>query len=219
MFCEARVTTSKSARAKSYGIAALRLCAVLGMLSAGLTACGRSVGPGAPELLRAYDAALERTASSAVAFVPDSEQEARVLQRLAAYFAPLTAESARAQTVVVYAPNAWLFDNLAVVEGRQNIEDYFVKATTEAESLSVDFLQVARADRDYFIRWKMSINSKALSSDPIVSYGITQFRFDADGRVLVHRDFWDAATGLYEYLPGIGGWMERLRNTLGATPD
>jgi hypothetical protein len=194
---------------------ALRLCA----LAALLTGCGRPAGPAAPELLRAYEAALAGTAASAVAFEPGSAEEQRVLQRLAAYFAPMTAASARAQTVVVYAPDAWLFDNLAVVEGRQNIEDYFVKATTEAESLSVDFLQIARADSDYFIRWKMSINSPALSADPIVSYGVTQFRFDADGRVLIHRDFWDAATGLYEYLPGIGGWLARLRNTLGAMPE
>ncbi|MEE4184268.1 MAG: nuclear transport factor 2 family protein [Gammaproteobacteria bacterium] len=189
------------------------------MVAVLLAACSRPAGPAAPELLSAYEAALDSTAASAVAFPPDSDQEKRVLQRLAAYFAPMTAESARAQTVVVYAPNAWLFDNLAVVEGRQNIEDYFVKATTEAESLTVDFQQVARAGSDYFIRWKMSINSPALSAEPIVSYGVTQFRFDADGRVLMHRDFWDAATGLYEYLPGVGGWMERLRNTLGAMPE
>jgi hypothetical protein len=49
---------------------------------------------------------------------------------------------------------------------------------------------------------------------PLVSYGVSQFRFDQEGKVLLHRDFWDAGTGLYEYLPGIGGLVARARDLL-----
>jgi len=197
------------------GVCAVAAAALILMLGA----CVPASGPDAEALLRAYETALARTADTAVAFTPGSDRERQVLDRLAEYFSPLTAASARSRTTSVYAPTAWLFDNLAVVEGREAIEAYFVKATTEAEQLRVEFLQVARADADYFIRWRMSIDAPGLDDAPIVSYGVTQFRFDAEGRVLIHRDFWDASTGLYEYLPGLGGWMQRLRTTLGAAPE
>jgi hypothetical protein len=45
----------------------------------------------------------------------------------------------------------------------------------------------------------------------VASYGVTQFRFDADGRVLIHKDFWDAGTALWEQLPGLGGIVRRVR--------
>jgi hypothetical protein len=44
-----------------------------------------------------------------------------------------------------------------------------------------------------------------------MSYGITHFRFDAESRVLVHKDFWDSGTGLYEYLPVLGSLVRKVR--------
>ena len=79
----------------------------------------------------------------------------------------------------------------------------------------MEFRQISNAGSDYYIRWEMAIESEALSPGaPIVSYGVTHFRFDDEGRVLLHRDFWDASTGLYEYLPWVGGLLERLRAAL-----
>ena len=46
---------------------------------------------------------------------------------------------------------------------------------------------------------------------PVITYGVTQFRFDADGRVLLHKDFWDSGTGLYEQLPVLGTIVGRVR--------
>jgi hypothetical protein len=103
------------------------------------------------------------------------------------------------------------------VRGVEAIKSYLLKAAQDVDELRIEFLNIAKADRDYYIRWKMTIRSEALSSgDPLVSYGITQFRFDNQGRVLVHRDFWDASTGLYEHLPVVGGLMQRVRGALGS---
>jgi hypothetical protein len=164
----------------------------------------------------AYEEILVLTAppKSAV-FESDSVEEQAALARLKAYFATMSAESVRDQTAAVYAIDAWLYDNLAIVSGAPAIEKYFAKAAADVRVLSVDFLQVTRDGPDYFIRWRMSVEADALNDgEPIVSYGITQFRFDEQGRVLVHRDFWDAATGLYEYIPGLGGLIRSVRSRL-----
>jgi hypothetical protein len=69
---------------------------------------------------------------------------------------------------------------------------------------------------DYYIRWQMTVRADALSNGkPVVSYGTTQFRFDDQGRVLIHKDFWDAATGVYEHLPYFGPIMAYIHRKLG----
>lgn len=180
-----------------------------------LSACAKTA-PAPAELNRAYEETLVLTAppKSAV-FASGSGAEQEALERLQAYFAAMTLASVREQTAAVYAPDAWLYDNLAIVSGAEAIETYFAKAATDVRALSVEFLQITHDGPDYFVRWRMSVEADALNDgQPMVSYGVTQFRFDAQGRVLVHRDFWDAATGLYEYIPGLGGIILGLRSRL-----
>lgn len=40
------------------------------------------------------------------------------------------------------------------------------------------------------------------------SVGMSHIRFDADGKVILHQDFWDSTGGLFEHVPGLG-WMLR----------
>lgn len=184
-------------------------------MAAVLSGCAKTA-PAPAELNRAYEETLVLTAppKSAV-FTSGSATEQEALARLEAYFADMTTASVREQTAAVYAPDAWLYDNLAIVSGAPAIEKYFAKAAADVRALSVEFLQVTHDGPDYFVRWRMSVEADALNDgQPMVSYGVTQFRFDEQGRVLVHRDFWDAATGLYEYIPGLGGIILGLRSKL-----
>jgi len=185
---------------------------LLGSLLAG---CGQVAPQSAAELNRSYLLALEQPAAD---FSPGGSSEQAALARLADYFASMTAESVAAQTASVYAPAGYLNDNLAAVSGAAAIEAYFSHAVAQVSALEVEFLDVARSGPDYFIRWEMRITAPRLNDGAaMVSYGVSHFRFDAEGRVLVHKDFWDAGTGLYEYLPGVGGLVRRIRGAAG--PD
>ncbi len=57
----------------------------------------------------------------------------------------------------------------------------------------------------------------ALRGRALTVRGVTHLRFDADGRVALHRDYWDAAEELYEKLPLLGGLMRAIRRRLRAT--
>lgn len=177
-----------------------------------------ALSPG--DMNQAYESALASTDAPVAALFPaGSHAEQRALERLESYFAAMTVDSVEAGTLEVYATDAWLYDNLAIVQGAPAIRDYFVHSASATRSMRVEFLQTLRDGIDYFVRWKMTIDAPGLADGaPMVSYGMTQFRFDADGRVLLHRDFWDAATGLYEYLPGVGGALQGLRARI-ATAD
>ena len=50
-----------------------------------------------------------------------------------------------------------------------------------------------------------------------VIHGVSHLRFDPDGKVNYHRDYWDAAEEIYMKLPLVGGLMRYLRRHLSAT--
>jgi steroid Delta-isomerase len=45
--------------------------------------------------------------------------------------------------------------------------------------------------------------------------GGSHLKFDDEGRVVFHRDYWDAAEELYEKLPAIGALMRFLKRRMG----
>lgn len=49
-----------------------------------------------------------------------------------------------------------------------------------------------------------------------VMRGVSHLRFDAEGKVDYHRDYWDTAEELYMKLPALGWLMRGLRRVLAA---
>lgn len=162
------------------------------------------------ELNTSYEQALERTAPLSVML--DSDAERRAFDRLQQYFTAMSAASVRDLTATVYAPGAYLNDTLVGIDGAERIQAYFAHTVEKADQLTVEFLDRAPADADWFVRWRMTVVAGGLNDGkPVITYGVSQLRFDADGRVLLHKDFWDSGTGLYEQLPVVGWIVRRVR--------
>lgn len=49
-----------------------------------------------------------------------------------------------------------------------------------------------------------------------VMRGVSHLKFDAEGKVTYHRDYWDTAEELYMKLPGLGFLMRGLRRAISA---
>ena len=62
-----------------------------------------------------------------------------------------------------------------------------------------------------FLTWDFLFRMKRFSHDEQCIRGATHLRFAADGRVCLHRDYWDAAEELYEKLPVLGSLMRGLK--------
>lgn len=188
----------------------IRLVPIL-LLGALLAACGRAPVP-LPDLNASYERALARTAPLAVACEPGSERQQAAFDRLQAYFTNMSADSVREQTATVYAPQAYLNDTLVGLDGAARIRAYFSHTMQATRVLNVRFLDRAPSGIDCFVRWEMTVEHDALAGGkPVLSYGVTQFRFDQEGRVLLHKDFWDSGTGLFEQMPLLGGIIARVR--------
>ncbi len=66
-----------------------------------------------------------------------------------------------------------------------------------------------------FLSWDFLFRMRRFRSDEQCIRGGSHLRLLADGRISVHRDYWDAAEELYEKLPALGGlmrWLKRRAN-------
>ena len=67
-----------------------------------------------------------------------------------------------------------------------------------------------------FLTWDFLFRMRSLRRDEQTVRGSTHLRFAADGRIALHRDYWDVAEELYEKLPGLGAlmrWLKRRANS------
>jgi hypothetical protein len=188
-----------------------------GLVVAGLLAgCGTPPTP-LPALNASYERALERTAPLAAVLPPGSPEEQAAFARVQRYFDGMTAASVREQTATVYAPEGYLNDTLVGIDGAGRIEAYFAHTMENASLLKVEFLDRAPAGADWYVRWRMTVVADGLNGGrDVVTYGVSQLRFDGEGRLLIHKDFWDSGTGLHEQLPGVGSVVRRVRGIVEA---
>ena len=145
---------------------------------------------------------------------PGSEAERQGIDRLKAFLSRIDEESVRTRTLSIYAPDAYLNDTLVSRRGATNIQAYFLETVAAAESITASIEDVSRsADGHYYFRWVMDVRMKKIASgDTLRTLGITLVRFDEQGRVLIHQDYWDSAAGLWDHVPGIGRgirWIKR----------
>ncbi len=61
------------------------------------------------------------------------------------------------------------------------------------------------------LTWDFHFRMRRFSTQPQVIRGSTHLRFSRDGRISLHRDYWDAAEELYEKLPVLGPFMRWLK--------
>ena len=160
---------------------------------------GCSSGP--TDFTREYNEAL--AARPGVSLSPQSARTA--VGGFAGLYGDLSVSNVTAHVRQVYAPEAWFNDTIATEVGIDAIEKYLLKTAEGAEKVSARINDVAVSGSDCYVRWTMEIRTKNLAGgQPIITEGISQLRFDEQGRVILHQDFWNPATGIYQHLPLLG---------------
>jgi len=69
------------------------------------------------------------------------------------------------------------------------------------------------AEGECWLAWRFSFGSGSGTS---VVAGASHLEFGADGRIAIHRDYWDPAEEIYEKVPVLGWVMRAIRRRLGA---
>lgn len=186
-----------------------RLSSLLVLALAGCSA-------GSLDATREYRAALEQRPGVVFA---SAEQGRRATERFAALYGNLSVGNVQARARQTYAPDAWFNDTIATEVGIDAIEKYLLKTARGAESIKATPKDVAVSGADCYVRWTMEVRTKNLAGgQPTVTEGVSQLRFDEQGRIVLHQDFWNPAAGIYQHLPLLGPAI-RYINGLIAKPE
>lgn len=136
------------------------------------------------------------------------------LERLVQFYESLS-EASLAQLPAIYARDAQFKDPFNEVRGIAPVTAIFRHMHEQVDEprfvVNTRVLQGA----DAFLVWDFTFRMKRFSRETQCIRGATHIRFDADGAVAMHRDYWDAAEELYEKLPVLGSlmrWLKRAAN-------
>ncbi len=186
---------------------------VCGTLLSGVLGC-RHPGPTIP--MDGYWEALAATDSENVALMkPGSAVEAEAIAAFKDLWSVFEEDRLRGGVTDLYTANAYFRDTFGEFHSARDLEDYLVRSAEPVAYCTFDIQDwVATADGDYYFRWIMELKLKRYEQrPPNISKGMSHVRFNPEGKIIFHVDYWDAGN-LYEQFPIIGGSIRRVKRRL-----
>ena len=118
----------------------------------------------------------------------------------------------------LYAADARFKDPFNDVQGVPAIEHIFRHMFTQVEAprfvVSERIVQANSAMLAWLFEFGVRVGKQ---TRPQVVHGVTHFKFDCEGKVSLHRDYWDTGEELYLKLPVLGWLVRGLRKKLSAS--
>jgi steroid Delta-isomerase len=116
----------------------------------------------------------------------------------------------------LYAADACFRDPFNDVRGTAEIRRIFAAMFDHLADCRFTIRETVVDGDGAFLVWDMTYRMRSFRPDTVQSiHGASHLKFDADGRIAWHRDYWDAADELYSKLPLIGPVMRYLKRRLG----
>lgn len=146
---------------------------------------------------------------------PTGESRYRAaLVRLRDFYETLTPESL-AEIGRCYADDAWFKDPFNEVTGVAAIAAIFGAMFTQVDAPRFVVREAILEGSRACLVWDFQFRFRGRGPGATECIrGASWVEFDPEGRVLRHRDYWDAAEELYQKLPVIGALMRWLRRQL-----
>lgn len=129
------------------------------------------------------------------------------------FYASLTTGSVRDLTSKTYARELFFNDSLKTIRTASELEHYFLETAKNTERVTATVTDVAISGSNVYVRWEMEIEFKKFQRGEVHhSIGMTHLRFDEEGRIVLHQDYWDAASGFYEHVPILGSAIRWIKS-------
>jgi ketosteroid isomerase-like protein len=114
-----------------------------------------------------------------------------------------------------YGDDAYFKDPFNEVLGVEAIQRIFRHMFKQLESPRFHVAErIVDPRGDAVLVWELGYRSRLLGEQ--VMRGVSHLRFGDDGKVIYHRDYWDASEELYAKVPLLGGLMRLLKRSLSA---
>ena len=111
-----------------------------------------------------------------------------------------------------YAADAEFKDPFNEERGTDAIAHIFRHMFTQVDAPRFAVGSSFRGEDGVMLLWDFHFRSRGpLAPQAMSVRGATHLRFDGQGRIILHRDYWDAAEELYAKLPLVGWLMRGLQ--------
>ena len=132
------------------------------------------------------------------------------VQRIVAFFEQLSPQDLP-RLAEIYSVDARFKDPFNEVQGVAAIERVFEHMFASLDDPRFVIQGTLVQGEQCFLRWDFSFRMKRFNRDAQCIRGASHLKLGVDGRILQHRDYWDAAEELYEKLPLLGALMRWLK--------
>ena len=163
-----------------------------------------------------YLAALERTDPAKFDLPAEgSDAEARMLSAVEDLFTNYTAEYLGANVTKVYAEEVYFRDAFRQFDSPEAIRDYLLHGLAPLNDCEFIFNKVVRSGGDFYIDWTMRLDFvKTPEGTWEESIGMTRMRFNSEGKVIFHQDYWDPTDIVYRRIPVARGLIAFVKKRL-----
>ena len=195
-------------------VLAITAAALIGVVALASSCATSSSNAAMDEPLDRYQASVE-AAKETGTLEPGSAGENAALERVKNLLSEVSEENIRGHVAEVYAEDAFFNDTLKTLHGAKAIEAYLLETADSLKSSEVKFKDTARSGGNYYLRWEMTYESKVLNKgNDIRTIGMTHLRFNPEGKVIVHQDFWDSTRGIFEHVPVVKTGISLVKKRL-----
>ena len=138
------------------------------------------------------------------------------LDELIRFYQELTPESV-GRFADFYSSDAYFKDPFNEVHGIAAIRKIFSHMYQQVADPKFEVSETIVGENGVMLVWVLNFRIRTWGKGAMqVMRGVSHLRFDQDGKVNYHRDYWDTAEELYMKLPVLGSLMRGLRNVLAA---
>ena len=133
---------------------------------------------------------------------PGSEAETAMLERVKALFSNYNYDYLSENVTAVYAEQTYFRDAFKQFTRAEDIRAYMLAGLKPLDDAEFVFNRVARSGSDYYLDWTMRLDFKKTPPGTWEeSIGVTHMRFNAEGKVIFHQDYWDPTDIVYSRIP------------------
>lgn len=114
-----------------------------------------------------------------------------------------------------YANDALFVDPIGQYKGLSLIKAYFAKAYSGADLVDFEFTDEIVSQNKLTLVWTMSLKTKNLKNGELIKLdGTSVLKYDLEGLVSYHRDYYDMGELIYENIPVLSWVLKKIKAQL-----
>lgn len=153
---------------------------------------------------------LARSAELAVNPPPGSELERELVGRVKSAFNPFSFGNVTLKFPEAYAKEFYFRDAFHTFTDLDTMVAYMQRTAQQSPGVTFEFEAPGRNGIDFYLPWVMVLPAGD-GGEPQRSIGVSRLRFNAEGKVIFHQDYWDSADVLVRRVPVANGLVELVR--------